>query len=349
MECTIRSVNVILPESNSNNNNSNSNNKKKNGQRSFMKSLGELFYTLFTRQESCPDWLSKIYDDGKQDNSPAEEDDSDFEASMLKVLSVFENQQSHRHHEELLPSTRPKQQRHSESNTFSKVRNNNEHQQSTLPVAVCRLVSDLIDSSSSSECTMPTKTAFASLNDVLDDLKQMVIEPETFLHDSQTVNGRLDFGTKLYGRKGEISQILSAAERISYNSGDKGPLEMISISGYSGSGKSALVRQVGCYLSKNGWFFLQGKFDRMRRNDALSVVTSAFENYCLAIQEMKARGNQDDLEYCSQVSAAAMKTLGQSGADYLSFLIPTLSNLVQRENSEPSLAGYSGDEGGLAF
>jgi hypothetical protein len=272
-------------------------------------SLAEIFLKLFTRNEFIPDWFS-----AKGSSSTSGNEDEWFEVSTMQDLFLHNDADS---------SSSGQSQKHyrqMESNTSSKLRN----QYSTLPIPICRLIADLVDGSNSD--VSRTNTAFTSINHVLDDLKQMVIEPDVFLHDAQGSNRILDFKTRLYGRKEEISHLLYKAERIQ-SKRNNAPLEVISIRGYSGSGKSSLVRRVGRYLSGQGWFFLRGKFDRMPQNDAFAAIVSPFEDFCSIVQGMKDRGNACDVEYCTRLSRAVKDSLGRSGIRYLSRVIPSLSQL----------------------
>jgi predicted ATPase len=141
----------------------------------------------------------------------------------------------------------------------------------------------------------------------------------------------IDFGARLLGREKEISNILSIANSISSTNGS-GTLEIISVHGYSGSGKTFLVNHVGRHLSTKGWIFLQGKFDRMRQNDAaLSVMISAFENFFVAIESMRCSEDSDDLTYCDQVATNIKELLGPDEVVSLSLIIPSIKKLVRNE------------------
>ena len=401
----IRSVNMVL--------NVASFNSQPQQERALFYAIGETLFKLFGKQESISvgRLINSNMDVKKSSNgnnttsskidqqSESSDDDELFENSMMKALSILDEESAVEEIPErmntscqaaspvvidlvgrvaspysranvasplscspsvatmaspALPDSEPigaNEQRHPKRNkkpsnnphysTFLQIQN----QHPTFPIAVVRLISDLIDSSRNAEednkSTNSTisnsrsrkrKLLFRSLKDVIEDLKQMVIEPSIFLHDSQDTSavGKLDFGTILYGRQAEIHRLLQVAKTIEnqqLNIG--GRLEMFSIEGYSGSGKSALVQHVGTYLSiTKGWFFLQAKFDRMRQNDALSVVTSTFENYCRIIHFLKTTECLEDLKYCSKVPGALIKALGHEGIASLSHLIPSLVHVA---------------------
>ncbi|KAL7544942.1 hypothetical protein ACHAWF_008314 [Thalassiosira exigua] len=316
--CTIKFVNVAL-------------NKDQEEPTSCFQSLALVFMKIFTRQEMLPDWESIL---PLGDDKACEEggnEDEEFESDMIKALSILDGDGGGGFDQ------RKRRQRQSmKSTTFDRIRN----QFTTLPTSICRLISDLLDH------PLGTKTSYVSLSDVMDDLEQMAKEPDIFLHDPKVPSDKIEFGSRLYGRSAEVSQILDVAKNTS-TARESGSLEVVSIGGYSGSGKSFLVRQVRRYLSSKGWIVIDGKFDRMHQSDAFSVVTSSFETFCERIQQMKNGGIQSDVEYCAQVTTAVLDALGPSGVGYLSHLIPSLREMVDLDSSTDSDASDNRSMNGL--
>ena len=324
--CIIKFVNITL-----HNNNNPEKEPGEGAERVFFRSLGTILLKLFTRQEMIPN-LDVFLTSEKVDSSEGEvndDDSADFESAMMKALTILENEDSEEDGETRRVKPAPsvqkqkQQRRDSMESSYSKICN----QYSNLPPSLSRLISDLLDGPSR------TKTSFTSLNDVLVDVKQMATEPDTFLHGPiHLTDVKLEFGNMLYGRKEEVSQMIDIANDVS-SQRETGSLEIVSIGGYSGSGKSFLVQQVGQYLSsKKGWIFIRGKFDRMRQSDSFSVVTSAFENFCVALQDMQDGSDPEDREYVSQVSARVLESLGVTGVLYLSVVIPTLKRIIDLDS-----------------
>mmetsp|Transcript_20431 Transcript_20431/g.44255 ORF Transcript_20431/g.44255 Transcript_20431/m.44255 type:complete len:1572 (-) Transcript_20431:548-5263(-) len=158
-----------------------------------------------------------------------------------------------------------------------------------VPFPLCRLVSDLLDDDDETSMFGRSERSFSYFSDVLADLKQMVDDPEEFLHNSNPDRWKLVFGKKLYGRDGDTKKFMDAADRVATTRDD--PIfnglnglagrrkEVIMVSGHSGSGKSRLVRLGGALLEKNGWRFLRCKFDRVARPEPLSIIAYAFDEY----------------------------------------------------------------------
>ena len=108
---------------------------------------------------------------------------------------------------------------------------------------------------------------------------------ETCLHQLQTYECIIDFDLgkedisnkfhipeKLYGREQENSTLLTAFERV-VNATSK--TEMILVKGYSGIGKSALVKEIYQPITRQRGYFLTGKFDQFQRNVPYSAVVKA--------------------------------------------------------------------------
>ncbi|RKZ45182.1 MAG: serine/threonine protein kinase [Candidatus Parabeggiatoa sp. nov. 3] len=88
-------------------------------------------------------------------------------------------------------------------------------------------------------------------------------------------SGKLQIPQKLYGRDGEVNTLLQAFERVS-----QGTTEMMLVAGYSGVGKTALVRSVHKPMTEKRGYFAAGKFDQFQRNIPYSALTQAFNEFC---------------------------------------------------------------------
>ena len=72
---------------------------------------------------------------------------------------------------------------------------------------------------------------------------------------------RFEFTHQLYGREDEIAQLMSDFKEVA--SGSK---ILVSVSGYSGIGKTSLVNQLQEEAHRTSGMFLQGKFDQYHAN-----------------------------------------------------------------------------------
>jgi predicted ATPase/serine phosphatase RsbU (regulator of sigma subunit)/tRNA A-37 threonylcarbamoyl transferase component Bud32 len=86
-------------------------------------------------------------------------------------------------------------------------------------------------------------------------------------------SGQLQIPQKLYGRDAQREKLLNAFERVG-----KGNNEMMLVAGYSGIGKSVLVKEI--YKSLTRGYFITGKFDQFQRNIPYSAFSTAFNEFC---------------------------------------------------------------------
>ncbi|MEK8021639.1 MAG: SpoIIE family protein phosphatase [Candidatus Parabeggiatoa sp.] len=112
-------------------------------------------------------------------------------------------------------------------------------------------------------------------------------------------SGKFKIHQKLYGRENEVKMLLQAFERVATpnipsqsgpNKGEKassenkgknrGRAEMMLITGYSGVGKTALVREVYKPMTEKHGYFASGKFDQFQRNIPYSAISQAFNEFC---------------------------------------------------------------------
>lgn len=130
---------------------------------------------------------------------------------------------------------------------------------------------------------------FLSFNEICTDLKQMIDNPDDFLHGSSSNVGKITFRDKLYGKDADLEVLFDIAYRVEkyednkilgeHNRWMRRKTEVIMISGDPGAGKSQLAKFAGTCLKKRGWCFLQCKFDRGGQQEPLSVFSHAFDEY----------------------------------------------------------------------
>jgi serine/threonine protein kinase len=118
---------------------------------------------------------------------------------------------------------------------------------------------------------------------------------DNFLLAERDFYGKLQIPQKLYGRERELTQLFAASERVC-----AGATQMVLVTGYSGIGKSALVREVeklrlhgtkisealplqsgsqaepGSEVREYRGYFISGKFDQFQRNIPYSALVQAF-------------------------------------------------------------------------
>ncbi|WP_336230867.1 ATP-binding protein [Scytonema sp. PRP1] len=142
---------------------------------------------------------------------------------------------------------------------------------------------------------------------------------ECFPLGRQDISDRFQIPQKLYGRDREIEILLTAFERIS-----SGSIEMMLITGYSGVGKSALVREVHKPITAKRGNFISGKFDQYQSNIPYYALSQAFNDLCnQLLTESEAVLNQ----WQEKILAA----IGKNGQ----VLIDVIPNLERVIGSQP--------------
>jgi len=137
---------------------------------------------------------------------------------------------------------------------------------------------------------------------------------------------QLNIPQKLFGRENEVNELMSAFERIS-----KGTKEMLLVAGYSGVGKSALVNEVHKPITHKHGFFIEGKFDQLKRDTPYFTMIQAFNS----LVEMILVEPQDDQENYKNVILSA---LGKN-SQVLIELIPSFEKLLGKQESVQELSG----------
>ena len=90
-------------------------------------------------------------------------------------------------------------------------------------------------------------------------------------------SGKLYIPEKLYGREVELSNVLSIFENTV-----EGSKELVLVAGYSGTGKSSLIKELHKPITENNGIFVSGKFDQLQKNtpySALIQVLNSLSNF----------------------------------------------------------------------
>ncbi len=119
---------------------------------------------------------------------------------------------------------------------------------------------------------------------------------------------------KLYGRENEIDVLLAAFARVA--SGQK---EMLLVSGYSGIGKTVLVREIHKPIARQHGYFISGKFDALQRTPYAAVLTAFRE----LVRQLLSESDSRLAEWRDKLMAA----LGSSGQVIID-LIPELELII---------------------
>ncbi|PWC54719.1 AAA family ATPase [Azospirillum sp. TSO22-1] len=129
----------------------------------------------------------------------------------------------------------------------------------------------------------------------------------------------------LYGREAEVAALLSSFGRVV-----EGRAELLLIAGPAGIGKSALVREVQKPMTALRGFFVEGKFDQIKRTIPYSAVIQAFD----ALARQLLAGSETEL---AERKDAVRRAVGSNGA-VVTELIPAFALLLGEQPPVPELA-----------
>jgi PAS domain S-box-containing protein len=162
----------------------------------------------------------------------------------------------------------------------------------------------------------------------------------------QDISHRFHISEKLYGREKEVATLLAAFERVvaeqeNQELGEKqaksllergepkSKIEMLLVTGYSGVGKSALVREVYKPLTRQKGYFISGKFDQFHRNIPYLAVIKAF-------QELVNQLLTESRAQLSHWQQKLLDTLGTNGQVIID-VIPEVELIVGKQPPVPVL------------
>ncbi len=142
----------------------------------------------------------------------------------------------------------------------------------------------------------------------------------------QDIGDRFHISQKLYGREREVTQLLTAFEKVS-----QGTTELVTISGFSGIGKSALVHEIYKPITRQRGQFISGKFDLLNRDIPYLAIAEAFQEL---IRRLLSEPELE-LQKWQQKILDAVGTNGQIIID----VIPDLEKVIGKQSPVIPLSG----------
>ncbi len=171
---------------------------------------------------------------------------------------------------------------------------------------------------------------------------------EGYDDDDRSINNRLTFSQeKLYGRQDELVTLHGLYAGLCSRSSrdDEVPSPVAIIDGYSGTGKSALVR---CFFDelkvnrKNGYardfLLVQGKFEELQISDPLSTMADAFQGLCHTLLR------EEKKETLDRVRKSINASMGVD-ACALASVIPSIKELLGKSEELALVSSLSSDSG----
>jgi predicted ATPase len=156
---------------------------------------------------------------------------------------------------------------------------------------------------------------------------------------NERLNDRLVFPDNFLAREVETHTLLQSYQKVCQKESHSNGTPLVLIGGYSGAGKSHLVRyfaeQLTIEAKKDGsiikpCYFLSGKYDENVSTDPYSAIVQAFSGFCQTLLD----GDTNELEKMRENIQRAVGDEGKVVTD----VVPNLLNIIgaQREGTEAS-------------
>ncbi|NJM70884.1 MAG: AAA family ATPase [Scytonema sp. RU_4_4] len=143
----------------------------------------------------------------------------------------------------------------------------------------------------------------------------------------QDMSERFLIPEKLYGRQHEVETLLAALARVTGSS----TTEMILVAGVPGVGKTAVVKEVHKLIVQQRSYFIEGTFDRLKRDIPFSGLVQALQNL---IEQLLS---ETDAEI-QQWKAKILSALGEQ-AQIIINVLPKLELIIGKQPIVTELSG----------
>jgi diguanylate cyclase (GGDEF)-like protein len=138
------------------------------------------------------------------------------------------------------------------------------------------------------------------------------------------IHDHLYISQKLYGRESQIIQLMELFEQTT-----QGKSNLVFISGYSGIGKSSLVKEIKSKITQQQAYFISGKFEQHQQNVPYSAFMQTFEELIYRLLSE----SQEKIEKIKRTLLEALGTTAQAIMD----VIPTLELIIGPQPPIPEL------------
>lgn len=154
-----------------------------------------------------------------------------------------------------------------------------------------------------------------------------------FALGTRDIHDHLSISRNLYGREKQVSQLLKIFHRVS-----QGAKEIAFVTGYSGIGKTSLVKEVHRPVIQHKGYYIQGKFDLVQRSIPYSAIVTAFKN----LVKQVLSESEERLEKIKKLLMYSLGNVGQVVID----VIPEVELIIGKQ---PPVRPLSPSEAQIRF
>ncbi|MBF0361798.1 MAG: AAA family ATPase [Oligoflexia bacterium] len=130
---------------------------------------------------------------------------------------------------------------------------------------------------------------------------------------------RLEISTRLYGREEYVQKLQTLFKECCKKNDNK----VLLISGYSGIGKSSVVKELHKFVNENNGYFISGKFEQLKKSIPYAPIIQAFQEYVKKILMEK----DDRIAYWKKKIQRSLGNIGQVVVD----VIPQLELIIGKQ------------------
>ncbi len=153
---------------------------------------------------------------------------------------------------------------------------------------------------------------------------------EPFEMGQRDVSDRFLIPEKLYGRSAEIEALLTAFERAAV-----GNAEMMLVAGFSGIGKTAVIKEVYKPITRQQGYFIKSKFDQLNRDIPLSAFVQT-------LRDLMGQLLSETDSAIAQWRSKILDAVGENG-QLLIEVIPELEHIIGQQPAVPELSGTAAE------
>ena len=203
-----------------------------------------------------------------------------------------------------------------------------------IPPAPCDLVPDVPRTVSDIVMKLLAKLPedrYQSMRGLQADLERCLAQWQSsgrvapFTPGMEDVSDRFQIPHKLYGREQERTALLAAFDRMA----ESGTRSVVTVSGYSGIGKSSLVGELHRPIVERRGYFISGKFDQYRRDIPYSTLAQAFREM---VQQLLAQSEAHIAAWRQQI----MEAVGANG-QLIVDVLPQVELIIGKQPAVPAL------------